>query len=83
MLGTSTKLARGPGLSILEWETFSSLPQQHKVEVTKKVRGGRNMMSEAMEALSATPYEERETNMAGWFGLFTADDQLMAVGHSV
>ena len=41
------------------------------------------MMDEAVEALSSTSYEKRETNMAGWFGLFTADDHLMAVGHSV
>ena len=70
MLGTHTKLAWGPfaarpSLSILEWETFSGRPQQHKVEVTKKLRGGRKMMLEAVEALSTTPYEERETNMAG------------------
>ena len=30
--------------------TVYGRPQQHKVEVTKKVRGGRNMMSKAMEA---------------------------------
>ena len=52
-------------------------------EVIKKLRGGRNMMEEALEALSSTSYEEWELNMAGWFGLFTSDGHLMAAGQSV
>ena len=43
----------------------------------------RSSLYEALEALSSTSYEEWEPNMAGWFGLFTSNDHLMAAGHSV